>query len=452
MERLSQKKIAEMAFELLVHLCKERTKEKDPKTKTRLFEETQNLVGVAFDSLESCVTRRKKKRSGGYRIITAPPAELKQVLRKLVLILYRLQKRGEYYDKNPQDVRKVEYRDGCKNHIHPSLHGGLQNKSIATTARVHTQTDACFLIELDLKNAFPSVTRASVLEILNKIITTECKTYFYTYKGQRGKNRKRLGGHFNPNYVRLPLFNNRDCKEFRIFIRKQALQYESFEDTQIGEVVATIAHQIANLVTHKGFLPQGFPTSNMILNLILSENILPFLKLDFHYKLSIYVDNIFISTNTKPTSEMIEKISAVFERDGLFTINKQKTSVFDLRNQAGHILGMKLVRRTANQENLERMRSYNYTTRAAVHGFKKRDTENKPWKVTHLSLSQKTQKTYRALLHRTMNETVDEETLAKANGYIGHLVSIYGWPACLMPSCLRQVVDTFRKKYNLYKE
>ncbi len=450
MKDISQQKIAEMAFTLLVQLCKA---------------SNEDIIVSAFDSLESYTEYKKKKRLGGFRTISVPPKELKTVQKKLLGVLNKLEKRSCFYlTKHPFFSNQVFYKPGLKSFIDPRLYGSIKGKSVTSAARVHTFSNSNFLIELDIKNAFPSVKRNTVFEVLKKIIICEFKTYFETYKADkfiykkfaRGSRRRNTRYNnrprYNPLYIRFPLFSNRDCYAFRSFVRSQAHKYEFFEDTRLEDIASNLAHLMTDLVTKDGSLPQGSPTSGMILNLIISDKILPFLKLGFNHCLSIYVDNILISSDKKPDQEMIDKIISQFEKDDLFKINTDKTCVYDLRNQSGHILGIKIVKRPARVDELAQMRWNNYKN--APPGLKKNDKHGltESWQKTHLTLCKKTQKLYRAKLHNCIVNEVDEDTLSKAHGYIGHLVSIYGWPYTHMPSCLSKVVDLFRKKYKIYEK
>ncbi len=85
------------------------------------------------------------KKSGGIRKIIAPSEELKDVQRQILQWLYWIK-------------------------VHPAAHGFVEGKSIYTNAARHTNS-VC-VVNLDLKDFFPSITKKRVIEELTKYVTT----------------------------------------------------------------------------------------------------------------------------------------------------------------------------------------------------------------------------------------------------------------------------------------
>lgn len=473
--------VQEVAFTLLANICKTKPAWlpgksdaemlKEPltpdffdkiarfETKEEVLQRSMDLLTRAFDSLDSYIVHKKKKRSGGYRIISEPLQDLKEVQRKILRRLYRLKKRTDHYEENLSDWKKLFYKGIKKHFIDHRVHGCLQKKSVSTTVKGHTNTNAYFVTEFDFKDAFPSVKKDTVSSVLYSVLLTEFQSYFYTYKERptkyRGRSdeyiqrkRGRTRGHgFNDAYGRFPLFTNRECPEFRKLVREQGKAYADFADTALPEIARVLADLISELAMFKDELPQGAPMSGFLIALVVSEKKI---LSNFPGRASIYVDNIIVSTMKKPDQRMIEQTESLIQNTGIFILNKEKTKVYDLRNQSAPLLGMKLVKRFASEKEKGEMKNdirWGYAPR----GFCKRNKQGRRWEIKHLSLSQEKQKQYRAMIHKCIVGDPEPDFLNRVNGYIGHLVSIYGWPATHMPSCVSKLVHAYREKYRIYK-
>lgn len=471
--------VQEVAFTLLANICKSKPQWLEAKTdeekirrdffggrarfetKEEVLERSTNLLIQAFDSLDLYTVHKKKKRSGGWRIISQPAPDLKEVQRKILRRLYRLKKRTDYYEENPSDWEKVFYKGVKKHFIDPRVHGCLQKKSVSTAVKEHTNTNAYFVTEFDFKNAFPSVKKDILSSVLYEILITEFEAYFHTFKERPIKDkevsreyigRKRRGFRkprkFNDAYIRFPLFTNKECPEFRKIVREQSKIYEDFTHTALPEIAQVLADLISDLATFEGELPQGAPMSGFLIALVVSEKKV---LSNFAGQASIYVDNIIVSTMKKPDQKMIERTESLIQDTGIFILNKEKTKVYDLRNQSAPLLGMKLVQRFASEKETERMK-YSVRWSNAPRGFNKRNKKRGKWEVKHLSLSQEKQKKYRAMIHKCIVGDPEPDFINRVNGYIGHLVSIFGWPATHMPSCVSKLVHAYREKYRIYKK
>ena len=89
-----------------------------------------------------------------------------------------------------------------------------------------------------------------------------------------------------------------------------------------------VARQLANKLCYKGFVAQGFPTSNFICNLCLLK---PLDTLNDHFSaqglvLTNYVDDIAVSGNIGNSGEVINVIATELSRAG-FAINKSRNKV-----------------------------------------------------------------------------------------------------------------------------
>ncbi len=185
------------------------------------------------------------KKKGGFRDIYAPKKELKYLQKSLN---YYLQ--AYYLIIKPKEVFGFV--------INPHYQGEYCN--IAENAKVHVNKK--FLLNIDLKDFFPSIKAADVYKVL------------------LGDNFK-----FTPN----------------------------------------IATAIALLCTYNGKLPTGAPTSPVLSNFIclgLDKDIKEYCE-TFSISYSRYADDLSFSSDTEITSEIIVQIRKIIESRG-FTINNKK--------------------------------------------------------------------------------------------------------------------------------
>ncbi len=165
------------------------------------------------------------KRSGGTRKITTPVTALKIIQRKLNQVLQHI-----YYDKR-----------------RPSVHSFIPNRSILTNAKTHLRRE--WVLNLDLKDFFPSITFPRVIGLFKK------KPY------------------------------------------------------EIPPPAATI---LAQICCFEDKLPQGAPTSPIVSNMICAklDNELNRLARKNKCKYSRYVDDITFSTNTYDFPSTLAKINS----------------------------------------------------------------------------------------------------------------------------------------------
>jgi len=103
---------------------------------------------------------------------------------------------------------------------------------------------------------------------------------------------------------------------------------------------AEIAHLLAKLITFKGSLPQGFPTSTMMANLIAYQLDVEHLNIcrKFNLARTRWVDDIVFSGRDKDLKLAISRINTAIKKNG-FVINKKKAN-FTLRKNIPKIVGL----------------------------------------------------------------------------------------------------------------
>ena len=128
-----------------------------------------NLVGIKWNTLKKIIDDPDKfyynfqisKKTGGKRPINVPNNSL-ELCQKYI---------------------KEKILDNVK--LHSAAHGFVNNKSIITNAKVHVNSE--MILNIDLKNFFPSISRKKVFYIFNKICgydnsLSHCLTKLVMYK------------------------------------------------------------------------------------------------------------------------------------------------------------------------------------------------------------------------------------------------------------------------------
>ncbi len=408
-----------------------------------------SLLLEAFDHLDEYKVYKKKKQSGGYRTISEPHKVVTLVQRRILKnFLYRFQKRYDFYrlSSKGRDLAWLVFHEKALEHyIDPNIHGMLKKHSVRTAAQAHCYANSQFVLKVDLKDAFPSVKMKPLKKVLYQCIFDDCKAAFVTYQRKYSDQKHKANKN---NFIRYSFFPGYRFPEFRSFIRDEAKKVIQFEDSAVIPIIGYFTDYLCRVCCFKGLLPQGAPTSGFLLNMVISET-------DLLYKIrmindvdrvSIYVDDLIISTKKKPDPHFICSIIDLISETNVFVYNPKKVRVYDLRKGSAFVLGMKIVNRAANASDMERLMN-DEQPRGLIKALKKK----RPWKVTHLTLSRKKQKQYRAFLHKMNKGIGTSEEMKQAVGCIGHIVSVYGWPHTLMPAALRNVVKTFRDLYFKHK-
>jgi len=214
------------------------------------------------------------KKDGSFRSIHSPHKALKYFQRKLL---------QEYlYGRTLAGQDEV-------------IHGFKPHRSCVSNASYHANRSADFVLKLDLKDAFPSVTVKHLRDLFGKIFAEH-----FTNKAET-------------------------LKEFIDFLLP--------------------------LVTFNGVLPQGAPTSPHLLNLVLCNSglvskVRGFLKERGIVALSIYADDFAVSSVNPIPNEVKDELIELIERESDFRINRKKVFYFKRENIAPIVTGLRLVRTT----------------------------------------------------------------------------------------------------------
>lgn len=136
---------------------------------------SSDTLARAFIGTNSYKEYQIPKNSGGYRTISEPPPDLKNVQENILAWLQRLEKRQNLNNSlknNPEVaalIHDLDYR----------LHGSRLSHSVATAAKALTGNNFIFLTKLDIKSAFPSVNQEILEKLLKTIILDECRLYYW---------------------------------------------------------------------------------------------------------------------------------------------------------------------------------------------------------------------------------------------------------------------------------
>lgn len=233
------------------------------------------------------------KKSGGTRITHEPCNELKCVQSGLSDFFYRwpVDKRMFGYVKEHNVVDSARFHLNCTGPYHPETVIGMSMPR--------------WVLRLDLKDAFPSVTSKVLSDLYRKIL-----------------NQQKLEGYKG--------LSKADAK----------LVYDEF----IGLMLL--------LTTRQGRLPQGAPSSPYLLNLVLCHTGMisrieavcnRFKKMESRLKFCLYVDDIIVSSaKAKISDYSIRKLIAAIEADGIFKVNAKKTNRNSVKYKAHIINGVVL--------------------------------------------------------------------------------------------------------------
>jgi RNA-directed DNA polymerase len=224
--------------------------------------------------------KTEPKKSGGVRIIHAPNEELKTLQGTLLDFLYLWNLPFNFF-------------------------GFMKDKNVVDNALCHFARLwglPEWLINIDLKNAFPSVTTAMLRKTLRRMFE------------QLGFSQKK----------KIPELGNITINQFReIFLQ---------------------------CVAYRGRLRQGPPTSPYLLNLVLyAEGILFGIEEVCKnanvgmVNISIYADDISITLFKKPSRELMDNIIAAIERGGDLKVNRKKVRTNSCKYLPHEITGLKVI-------------------------------------------------------------------------------------------------------------
>lgn len=319
-------------------------------------------------------THKKRKACGGVRLISVPHPTVREFQRRFLRYFCdRIAKQGW---------------------LAPELYGFVSGRSAVANARWHARSGACYVVRLDLKDAFPSVTAAEVQKALATVIRVELLRYRLAAISQGAGGRR--------EYPRPPLFSMRKkVKWFRkLFLPGPRPKW--LRRVETDEVVEEFLGLVSRLVTYQGVLPQGAPTSPFFLNLVLSHYGIPQLARKWfeargtEVKVSVYADDFTVSSRTPIVAANVEEFMAIVERQGVFRFNREKTIFFNRRHIAPLVTGLRLV--------------------TVVESL---------WRpaVETVRVPKKTIRKIRGVIHRAI---FDEGLRAKVEGHIHYLHGVYG--------------------------
>ncbi|MCX6712667.1 MAG: reverse transcriptase domain-containing protein, partial [Candidatus Vogelbacteria bacterium] len=285
-----------------------------------------------------------------------------------------------------------------------------------------------WLVKMDLKDAFPSVTE----RILRPIFANRI---FCLRPPKEITRRKTPSGHRPaPDKIeREAVLAQRMFRErFVVGLRRVA----AVSGLPIEELRLRFVDLMIYLTLWKGHLPQGAPTSPYLINVVLTETgVLNRLYEEANWRdciFTMYCDDMTITCPFKPSRRFMTVLRKCLH--GFFRINPEKTHVSSLRSQAHSITGLKLTR-YARKEDIAWVRS---------NGGQ-----------VHITLAQRKIKRMRAVLHRITpfllagKEPIKEEdgaSLDVAKGYIAHLTQVFGEKSNF-PSAIKEPVRKFEEAY-----
>lgn len=452
--------------------------------------------------------RKKKKRSGGYRQYFVPHPDLGAIQKKLLQHFFTQLDRRKIYstEKNyygtPRLVQHPYFAD--------NLHGFLKRKSYVDNAKKHTQHFTRFVLRLDLKDAFPSITREMVETVLRDIIKKDIEKYWDSWNSRLQDHksfaiiskisdqvgprpfrlqdiqhlidweervndllaihdpenvlvkfqgniptgiRRSILRNYGKVYERYPLFPARRCKEFREEIRKGAKNKEI--SSTLEQVITSFISIVLELVTHQNTLVQGAATSGFLFMLVMQhKNLLGGIdellcnKYNLHRTLSMYADDITIGFEERPTQEMIQSLVDHIESHG-FKVNHKKTKVWDRRQIAPVITGVRLVRKEYTGDAIDSFIASRTSKKNNYSGATQRKREGGIWYKDTVSIPKKLQRKIRAVFYQgATDEHVPEKLHNLIAGYKGMVIQVYGRMWSDIPNGILSPLKLYLERFN----
>lgn len=361
-----------------------------------------DLLGWPTEKVEKAVRLKNmyrfsphEKKDGSVRKIYVPHPELKKIQRAI--------------------LKNVLYRIRLERRANPVIFGFVPGRSYVDNARVHVQEGANFVLRLDFKNAFPSVRRKHLRVILKKAILSEI-SYYRRDENLSELDLKEIRKHIE-YYIRghwSPLFPVKKARWFRKLISKN--------DRRFHPVLDDFIKVVLSLTTYQGGLVQGAPTSPWLLNLYLCHSGLVEKIFQFLLKerilvepeeigssrpiISIYSDDITISSSKPIPRYIISKLILLIEGESCFKLNSGKTRIFYWSRTAPLVTGLRLVGMDGNRT---------------------------------VRLPKPTSKRIRGLIHRGMFQ---EELKPTIEGHLANIRQIYGRD---LPNQIRGPLSKYRQ-------
>jgi len=356
------------------------------------------------------------KKNGSVRKIYAPHKKLKRLQRAI--------------------LRRFLYKISLFDSFDKRFMGAVPKRSYVNNANSHCFDKINFILRIDLKDAFPSVKKEHIEKIFKEIFINEIKRV----QGDRELKYK-SGLVVNAN---SPLFTS-------LFPWKKVGWFKKLiirDDSKHLLVLDQFVELLVKIVTYKGIMAQGIPTSPYLLNIVivysgiikrisnlLEENRVIVERDDAKDSpvFSIYVDD-FVISSTKPIRyQMISKIILEIEKSNIFKVNPKKTLYFNKNRIDPLVTGLRIVEMPQHHSNLHTKKHIAVlkslldsmeTKKEDYEGiFKKRMKQ--PDMRTHFEarLPKKTVRRIRGLIHLA---TYYKELKSVVQGYMDNLRPIYG--------------------------
>lgn len=341
----------------------------------------------------------QRKKDGSLRMIHSPHPQLKRFQKRfLKYFLYRI----------PLDNYTI-------------IKGFRPGFSYIDNAKWHSRKNTKFVLRLDFEDAFPSVKVEHLRQILKQILFAEIERY--TRKEQSS----------------FPLFSVKRAKWFRKLF-KDLPQLNLFYDYPL-KTINEFIELVLSLVTYKGKIPQGAPSSPYLLDIILYYSGLMNKVYQFLWDkevlvsdsggsmdvFSIYADDFTISSSSQIARTLINDLINLIEQELIFKVNRKKIFYFRRDRGAPLVTGLRLVKLTKSGEELETILQADGLNQRERKNIKRKILNEKgEWIVDSVSFPKKEIKKIRGLINRARYPLFQEALRKKVDGYIACLRAIYG--------------------------
>lgn len=326
-----------------------------------------------------------RKNNGKKRIINIPNPQLKKFQRKLL---------ERFFNRIP---------------LAGSITGFMPGASYVDNARWHCYPKALYVLRLDFKDAFPTVKKEHLMDVFKKIIAKE------------------IGRYRNKEYPIRPLLPARRVRWFRKLCRNERF------DPLTREILIELIETMLELITYRGQLPQGAPTSPYCLNLAVSYygilwKIIGLIDDDLMKggirRITIYADDITISSSKPFKQKDIKAIIALIEGETPFRVNREKIKYYKSDRIAPMITGLQLKTVVKTEEEIRAYfrNAYGVDFVDGLTPNQYEELKRQNWKTSKIGLSKKNIRKIRGLIHRAI---FDKSISAKASGYLASLKPIY---------------------------
>lgn len=395
-----------------------------------------NLIGLGIEKIEEALKEKKnyryipkKKKDGSIRKIYEPPKELKKLQRFI--------------------LRRFFYKIALTEKSKEVMMGSVRGRSYILNAKVHCHPDAHFIRRLDLKNAFPTVTRTHLKKVLGEIFLEEVKRYQEQKSGIKIEKKQ---GKTKYSY-RLPLFPVRRVKWFRKFIREQKHE----------QIMKDFLELILDIVTYKGIMAQGLPTSSWLLNVVIShsgliEKLLEKLKekgivvKEGGPLLTLYVDDFTIASSRPIRYSLIDFTKLLIKQETIFKTNDKKEFYYRRKEIAPLVTGLRIRKMPQVPGNkalvsvIKEMAKSLGIDPENQKDYIEKELKKRERKARYMpGIPRKKLRLARVIIHWACDEA-KSGLMPVAEGHINNLRSVYG---NYIPN---QVLRPIRKYYGVLKE